>query len=217
MDARMTGDGETTRRAEKRDAVLDAAKRVLARDGVDGFSVARIAREAGVAKATFFYYFADKRALIAALAVQHFEAEVDNVTRALEQVTDANRLPGAMFEARVRYNAERLDAFRLAFLWPTVFGVPDTWMRDVLYPLNNRLFGALAARLSAAKARGEVREDIEPRVAVNLAMTQAQGVIDMLSSVDRMGGTTTLSVDTLVVGIRAMIDRAMGVAGTPGR
>lgn len=206
----MSGATETDRRIEKREAVLAAARRVLARDGVEGFSVARVAREAGVAKATFFYYFADKRALIAALAVGHFEAEVAHVTEQLAAIEDPRRLPGALFEARVRYNAERLDAFRLAFLWPTVFGVPESWVRDVLYPLNNRLFGALASRIAAGRAAGIVGDAIEPRVAVNLAMTQAQGVIDMLSSMDRMGGVTTLGVEGLVVGIRPMIDRAMG-------
>src|SRR5688572_17662059 len=45
------------------DALLDAAERVLARDGFEAMTTARIAAEAGVGKATVYHYFASKDAL----------------------------------------------------------------------------------------------------------------------------------------------------------
>jgi TetR/AcrR family transcriptional repressor of mexJK operon len=48
---------------ERRHAILDGAGRVFARDGYEGASMARIAREVGVSKGTLYNYFPSKAAL----------------------------------------------------------------------------------------------------------------------------------------------------------
>jgi TetR/AcrR family transcriptional regulator, mexJK operon transcriptional repressor len=48
---------------ERRHAILDGAGRVFARDGYEGASMARIAREIGVSKGTLYNYFPSKAAL----------------------------------------------------------------------------------------------------------------------------------------------------------
>lgn len=53
----------------KREAILDAAKRLFATDGLDGTSMDAVARLAGVSKLTVYSHFADKDALFKA-AVQ---------------------------------------------------------------------------------------------------------------------------------------------------
>ena len=53
----------------KREAILDAAKLLFAKDGLDGTSMDAVAREAGVSKLTVYSHFADKDALFKA-AVQ---------------------------------------------------------------------------------------------------------------------------------------------------
>lgn len=56
------------RRAATRERILDAARRVLERgDSVAGLTVARLAEEAEVSRATFYLHFPDKRHLIEAL------------------------------------------------------------------------------------------------------------------------------------------------------
>ncbi|HTI01510.1 MAG TPA: TetR/AcrR family transcriptional regulator [Acidisoma sp.] len=48
---------------ERRNAILEGAGRVFARDGYEGASMARIAREVGVSKGTLYNYFPGKAAL----------------------------------------------------------------------------------------------------------------------------------------------------------
>lgn len=48
---------------ERRNAILEGAGRVFARDGYEGASMARIAREVGVSKGTLYNYFPSKAAL----------------------------------------------------------------------------------------------------------------------------------------------------------
>jgi AcrR family transcriptional regulator len=51
----------------KREAVLEAAQALMLKHGLRGTSMEAIAREAGVAKPTLYAYYADKRAVFAAL------------------------------------------------------------------------------------------------------------------------------------------------------
>jgi TetR/AcrR family transcriptional regulator, mexJK operon transcriptional repressor len=63
--ARLSGPGRPKDLA-KRDAILDAAKRLFAGDGYAGVSMDQIAAEAGVSKLTVYSHFGDKEALFAA-------------------------------------------------------------------------------------------------------------------------------------------------------
>ena len=62
---RLSGPGRPKDLA-KRDAILEAAKRLFAGDGYAGVSMDQIAAEAGVSKLTVYSHFGDKEALFAA-------------------------------------------------------------------------------------------------------------------------------------------------------
>ncbi|HVN36849.1 MAG TPA: TetR/AcrR family transcriptional regulator [Myxococcota bacterium] len=49
-----------------RERLLEAATRCIARDGIDGLSMASVAGEAGVSRPTLYRYFADRRTLLEA-------------------------------------------------------------------------------------------------------------------------------------------------------
>lgn len=64
--------------------VIDAAVRVLARDGLDGLSVRRVATEAGVSIGAVQHHYATKDALLVAAAdhvTNQFKARADDLTR----------------------------------------------------------------------------------------------------------------------------------------
>ncbi|MER6176145.1 TetR/AcrR family transcriptional regulator [Streptosporangium sp. NPDC001681] len=54
---------DRTRYGAKRDQILKAAGPVLARNGLSGTTVEAVAKEAGLDRATVYYYFADKHAI----------------------------------------------------------------------------------------------------------------------------------------------------------
>jgi len=64
---------------EKRAQVLAGAKTVFDRDGYEGASMSRIAREAGVSKGTLYNYFESKAELFAAYVAQQCTAKLDQV------------------------------------------------------------------------------------------------------------------------------------------
>lgn len=59
----------------RREEILDATVRLLARDGLPGLTMKALAREAGVRQGSLHYYFPNKRAIV--------EAAVNRVMRAL--------------------------------------------------------------------------------------------------------------------------------------
>jgi len=81
-----------------RQKLLDAAQRVLVREGVTGVSVRSVAAEADVYLAAVYYHFGNKQELLGSLMRQVYETAVDNAA------TEAKKLPPGM--PRVRYVLE---------------------------------------------------------------------------------------------------------------
>jgi len=86
---------EQKRRTKKR--LFEAACRLLANDGYHRTSVAAIAREAGVAKGTFFVHFATKEALITELV----DSQVRQTRAARERVLARGGTPIEALRATV--------------------------------------------------------------------------------------------------------------------
>jgi AcrR family transcriptional regulator len=71
---------------ERMTGILEAACRVIAREGADGLRMGTVAREAGVSSALIHYYFATRRDLLIA-AFQHADQQVDEAaTAAIEEI-----------------------------------------------------------------------------------------------------------------------------------
>jgi AcrR family transcriptional regulator len=62
-----TGTPTTSRQWVRRGELLDAARRVFERDGYHGATVSAIVQAAGLSQGAFYLYFADKKAVFAAL------------------------------------------------------------------------------------------------------------------------------------------------------
>jgi AcrR family transcriptional regulator len=90
-----------------RAALLDAADRLLDGGGDGAVSLREAARQAGVSPAAAYRHFADKEALLAALAARHF----GEFARALGEAGSLN----AMGSAYLRFALARPGRFRLMF------------------------------------------------------------------------------------------------------
>ena len=100
--ARRVPTQERSRRRVAR--VLDAAAKIVVRDGVEALTTREIARAAGVPIATLYQYFADKEAVLIALTqrdTDEMDAEVAAALAGLEEVTVASVVRATM-EAFVR-------------------------------------------------------------------------------------------------------------------
>ncbi|MBE3589447.1 MAG: TetR/AcrR family transcriptional regulator [Firmicutes bacterium] len=69
--------------------ILDAAERVIARQGYAGAQVSRIAREAGVAGGTVYLYFANKKDLLVSLFRERFGRFIEALDAAMAEAASA--------------------------------------------------------------------------------------------------------------------------------
>jgi len=103
-----------------RRALLDAALQLATERGPGGFTLREVARQAGVSHAAPYYHFADKAALIEALAVEQFTALHDALhdARTRTQGTPLEKLR-ATGVAYVCFAIEHVAAFRFMY-WPAL-------------------------------------------------------------------------------------------------
>jgi TetR/AcrR family transcriptional regulator, mexJK operon transcriptional repressor len=102
-------DPRRLRMAEKRDAILRAARPILLRDGLGGTTLDRVAAEGGIAKMTLYRHFPSKEALFQGLVIamcEYMREGMENAPLADVDKPSANRL------------ADELHAFIAALIVP---------------------------------------------------------------------------------------------------
>ncbi len=95
-------------------ALLAAALALLAEDGVEALSLREVARRAGVSAMAPYRHYADKNALIAAVAAHGFGA-LGDALRAADQAAPPGQALVAQAVAYVRYALANPMLFRLMF------------------------------------------------------------------------------------------------------
>lgn len=154
-----------------REAILNAAQEIFARDGFSGARVDDIARTAGYNKALIFHYFDDKLGLYRTLMSRtkerlfaRFEAAFDRIFAGDDQHVTAARIRalaaecmGAIFDFYAeRPQAARILAWEAAEGWQTFSNcspsTPHSWPQRVL------------ALLERAREAGIVRSDLDPKL-----------------------------------------------------
>lgn len=133
-----------------RRALLDAALSLVAEGHVADLSLREVARRAGVTNAAPYHHFADKSALLAAVARQGFEGLIAELQRAAARKTSLESELLAMAEAYVAFARARAAHYRVMFL-PDVKESPDA---HELRAAAERAFGMLVERVARARPGG---------------------------------------------------------------
>ncbi|HEY4113860.1 MAG TPA: TetR family transcriptional regulator [Rhizomicrobium sp.] len=139
-------------REASRKAILDAARRVAAREGARNLSLRSVAAEAGFAPAALYVYFCDKDELMLALAA-------DDLAALAHAMRDASRrdATGKGFSAAAATAVELLaNTETLAAAWGAV--APEANGSDAGRLFNGRLIAALTALSAAAGETARTRE-----------------------------------------------------------
>jgi AcrR family transcriptional regulator len=203
------------RRDRSRDEILEAARRVLLRDGITATTLGAVAREVGVTKTALYYYFPSKDALLFELVFGVLEARAHSVHDAVEQETDGAGALGAIVRDMVTGFAPRLDDFRLSFLHGQVAGKGavhfDSQQFSRLRPLNDLWFAGAASKLSEERAERPCAADVKPRLMAFLAYIAAVGLLTIKGTVESLDDPLVYSDEQLIEGF-ARVFRAAAAA-----
>lgn len=164
------GRGGRGRDPERRRAILDAADRVIQRDGPDA-SMLAIAAEAGISKPILYRHFGDKGGLYRALAQRHVDPLIERVRAELHQHTEFEVRARATVGAYLSMISQNLNLYR--FLMDRATS-EDSRMRGDLGMMVRRLGEELAEQLLAeARVGSRLRSQIVAHAVVG--MVQAAG------------------------------------------
>ncbi|HUP35457.1 MAG TPA: TetR/AcrR family transcriptional regulator [Candidatus Limnocylindria bacterium] len=140
-------------RGSLRDTLVDAALSLIARKGPQGFSLREVARRARVSEAAPYWHFADREALLAAVAERGFE----EMARGMMEIWSREAEPVE------RFRALGIGYVRFALAHPSylrvMFGseVPDKAEHPALKAAGERTFALLVQAITECQAVGQVR------------------------------------------------------------
>ncbi|MFF2521182.1 TetR/AcrR family transcriptional regulator [Streptomyces liangshanensis] len=188
-----------------RTALLRQAERTLAAGGADGLSLRELAREVGVSHGAPRRHFADKQALLDALAEDGYERLGRRLDAALGGSPETYEAGG--FTPRLVTFAQAYVAFAVEHraLLGLMHAPKDAARGERLREANDRAFAAPVALLAQARARGDIDGDTTGRVDLTvLAVLQGLAV---LATTGMNGGLpleelVSRTVGTLVAGLR---------------
>jgi len=170
------------RHARHRASLLDAAREVLAAEGLPGFTVARVAGRADVSKPSFYYYFRSREELVAALADQIAAEEATELTRAAYAAQDGAAAVDATVRAAVSWYHADLDRYRLLHQWPAVIGIVPGFLHQTVEPRRAQVLMVLERRIAGDGMVADPHRDL---AAATLA--SAHGIVATLARMDALG------------------------------
>jgi len=173
-------------RSDKRGRILDAAVAVFATHGYHGSRVSDIAREAGIAYGLVYHYFRNKEEILSTI----FEERWSGFLEAVEAI---RKSPGTVEDRLVSMSALMLNAYRLRPEWVKVLVLEIQRSSRFAEPGQiravGRLFESVEELLREAQAQGELRGDVDPRVACTVFIGALELVItSLVLGVTRIGG-----------------------------
>lgn len=160
------------RRAEE---VIEAAAEVFAERGYHGASTQDIADRLGMRQASLYYYFPSKEAALELVCLRGVEGYVEQALAVANGSGGAAEKLSAIIRANLRSMGER-PAFSRAFLRERRF-LPEESRRRI-GRVARRYERIIEAVLEAGIASGELRADLDPRLAMLGLLGMANAAID---------------------------------------
>lgn len=149
-------------RQVREDAILDAARDLLAEEGYGDMSMDDVASRVGISKATLYQHFASKDELVTRVVVRSMQRGLDEM---------ANQDPSLPAIVRLE-QALRQGLRRKIGIWAARVSLPTTIAHQPQYREQRRLMiAALSKLVDEAKAQGDTRADVPTMVVVEALLS----------------------------------------------
>jgi AcrR family transcriptional regulator len=160
----------------RRDEILSATWRVIARDGIARATIRAIAREAGCSRGILAHYFDDKADILGSALVMSHRRVAARMDARAAGLTGLSALRVVMLEALPLDEQRDLEAQIEISFWGRALGNPA--LRKLQHAEFDRFAARLRGYLAQAGQNGELRDDVD----IALAAHQLLVLIDGLSA-----------------------------------
>ncbi|MGO8958604.1 MAG: TetR/AcrR family transcriptional regulator [Streptosporangiaceae bacterium] len=160
----------------RRDEILSATWRVIARDGITGATIRAIAKEANCSRGILGHYFHDKEDILgSALLLSHRRVGA-RMAAAAEGLSGLDALRAVMLEALPLDGRRDLEAQIEISFWGRALG--NTALSELQHSEFDRLWSRLRGLLLQAADLGQLRSDCD----LDLATHELVALVDGLSA-----------------------------------
>ena len=161
-------------RAETRAELVAAAHAIVKDDGYESLPIRKLAERAGLATMSVYSYFADKQAILTALAEDTFEV----LARRIEGKLPDDPIEGLRIGLReyVAFGLENPNEYRIIFMTEHVHDHEGEKFEEL--EASNPAFQGLLKSVRAGLETGKLKGD--PRAIATLLWTVAHGAISLI-------------------------------------
>ena len=160
----------------KRDEILSATWRVIARDGLSRATISAIAREAKCSRGILAHYFDDKADILGSALMLSHRRVIDRIDAQTAGRSGLDALRVTMLEALPIDEQRDLEAQIEISFWGRALGTPV--LRDLQHTEFDDLLGRLRGHLEQARDSGELAAGLD----LDFAAHQLVVLIDGLSA-----------------------------------
>ncbi|HEX2914085.1 MAG TPA: TetR/AcrR family transcriptional regulator [Chloroflexia bacterium] len=180
-----------SKKADKRQAIVEAARELFTTEGYETTTIAQVAKKAGVAVGTVYLYFKNKTELLSGVRGDYEEEFVAYMTRPELQAIPHHLRVRPMIEAAFSICEQASDMIQIMGLPPQMIGI-DKQHKDV-----QLLHLALAEFFREAQAVGAIRSDLDPQVGAVVALGMVKASLEQCYEVEA-GKNKEVYINTLV-------------------
>jgi len=158
----------------KRELIMDAAIKVMTRDGLMNVRLEGVAEEAGFSKAAIYHYFPDKEALIINIVIREQRVACEHLSEVVDRglsFTDSLREFANIYQRSFGYSADALGRSGTPF--PSMFTsiIASMTKHEALFKetfaLKQKIDGLIAKIIARAKADGTLTIPIDDETVVS--------------------------------------------------
>jgi AcrR family transcriptional regulator len=160
----------------RRDEILSATWRVIARDGIAKATIRAIAREAGCSRGILAHYFDDKADILGSALVMSHRRVAARMDAHAAGLAGLDALRVVMLEALPLDDRRDLEAQIEISFWGRALGTAG--LRDLQHTEFDHLCARLQRHLAEARERGELADTVD----LDLATHQLAVLIDGVSA-----------------------------------
>jgi AcrR family transcriptional regulator len=165
------------RHAERRRQILNSARTLLVRGGIENFTIAQVAAEASVSKPAVYYYFDSKEDLVCHLSLDVLAAERERLEFVLAGGGNAVDALSALIRARIDFFVQDPDSFRILHVWGPMLGLQPRLEASSQFVALMALVEGVAQRLAAERDRLRPATRVDAEKVPELAWAMSQGII----------------------------------------
>jgi AcrR family transcriptional regulator len=159
---------------ERRDEILSATWRVIARDGIAGATIRAIAREAKCSAGILAHYFDDKEDILGSALLLSHRRVGSRMTAAAAGLTGLDALRAIMLEALPLDDRRDLEAQIEISFWGRALG--NARLRELQHTEFERFGRRLHSHLVEAAELGELADGSDPALATHQLVVLIDGL-----------------------------------------